>query len=206
MQDAARGVVLVAGVALQAVAAGSQLTHLVVLPGLEQPLRALYLTGGILLQRGQRAAPLACCSIVGPKRLAGCVGRLCPGPGKAPYRVVAVAGVGAALAAQYFLVQVVTLDVADELVHGRICGCRVLLAVVDLVEVARAVVEVVERSLVQRLMGQLRQHRLRAVAQKVVLVLECVALVSGVVNAASQYLLKINSLQCKFIFSKFKYR
>ena len=206
MQDAARGVVLVAGVALQAVAAGSQLTHLVVLPGLEQPLRALYLTGGILLQRGQRAAPLACCSIVGPKRLAGCVGRLCPGPGKAPYRVVAVAGVGAALAAQYFLVQVVTLDVADELVHGRICGCRVLLAVVDLVEVARAVVEVVERSLVQRLMGQLRQHGLRAVAQKVVLVLECVALVSGVVNAASQYLLKINSLQCKFIFSKFKYR
>ena len=61
--------------------------------------------------------------------------------------------------------QGVALDVADELVNGQgVCAAGVALAVVDLVQVARAVVQVVQRPLGMRLAGQGRQHGLGAVA------------------------------------------
>ena len=53
---------------------------------------------------------------------------------------------------------------------------RIAPAQVDLVQMARAVVQVVQRPLGVRLAGQRGQHGLRAVAQGVMAVVQCVAL------------------------------
>ena len=119
--------------------------------------------------------------IFGAKGLADLAAGLAPGAGQAAYGVVSEASLGFALAAQDFLVQVVALYVADELVDGlgvgraRGCPC-VALAQVDLVQVARAVVQVVQRPLGVLLTGQGGQHGLRAVAQGVMAVVQRVAL------------------------------
>ena len=65
--------------------------------------------------------------------------------------------------------QRIALDVADELVHGQGIVIRCIApAQVDLVQMARAVEQVVQRPLGVRLAGQGRQHGLGAVAQRVV--------------------------------------
>ena len=73
--------------------------------------------------------------------------------------------------------QRIALDVADELVHGQGVGLAGLtLAQVDLVQMARAVEQVVQRPLGVLLTGQGGQHGLRAVAQGVMAVVQRVAL------------------------------
>ena len=65
--------------------------------------------------------------------------------------------------------QRIALDVADELMYGQGVGLAGLtLAQVDLVQMARAVEQVVQRPLGVLLTGQGRQHGLGAVAQRVV--------------------------------------
>ena len=77
--------------------------------------------------------------------------------------------------------QRIALDVADELVHGQgliaAFGCSgITPAQVDLVQMARAVEQVVQRPLGVRLAGQGRQHGLGAVAQGVMAVVQRVRL------------------------------
>ena len=73
--------------------------------------------------------------------------------------------------------QRIALDVADELVQGQGIVIRCIApAQVDLVQVARAVEQVVQRPLGMRLAGQGRQHGLGAVAQGVMAVVQRVAL------------------------------
>ena len=118
--------------------------------------------------------------IFGAKGLADLAAGLAPGAGQAAYGVVSEASLGFALAAQDFLMQVVALYVADELVDGLgVRRMRVALAQVDLVQVAAAVVQVVEGTLHLSLAFracQGWQHGLGAVAQGVVAVGEAVAL------------------------------
>ena len=63
--------------------------------------------------------------IFGAKGLADLAAGLAPGAGQAAYGVVSEASLGFALAAQDFLVQVVALYVADELVEGWASGACV---------------------------------------------------------------------------------
>ena len=83
--------------------------------------------------------------------------------------------------------QRIALDVADELVHGQgigraFCGRRIAPAQVDLVQVARAVVQVVQRPLGVLLTGQGGQHGLGAVAQGVMAVVQRVALAGDFID------------------------
>ena len=79
--------------------------------------------------------------------------------------------------------QRIALDVADELVHGQGIVIRCIApAQVDLVQVARAVVQVVQRPLGVRLTGQGRQHGLGAVAQGVMAVAEGVRLAGDFID------------------------
>ena len=83
--------------------------------------------------------------------------------------------------------QRIALDVADELVHAQgliaAFGCSgIAPAQVDLVQMARAVVQVVQRPLGVRLAGQGRQHGLGAVAQGVMAVVQRVALASDFID------------------------
>ena len=88
---------------------------------------------GLLPSRGS--------GVFGAEGLADLAAGLAPRACESTYWVVGEAGLGFALAAQDFLVQVVALYVADELVDGlgvgraRGCPC-VALAQVDLVQVA----------------------------------------------------------------------
>ena len=104
-----------ASVATQAMAAGLQLTDLVVLPSLEQ---ARCSKPCCHLQVGEGISP--CCGTWAARveRLRVQAVGLAPGTCQAPQGVVRIACVDSALAAQYFLVQIITLNVADELVHG----------------------------------------------------------------------------------------
>ena len=79
--------------------------------------------------------------------------------------------------------QRIALDVADELVYGqgvRLAG--VPLAEVDLVQMARAVVQVVQRPLGVLLTGQGGQHGLGAVAQGVMAVVQGVRLAGDFID------------------------
>ena len=140
--------------------------------------RACELFQGLLPGRGS--------GVFGAEGLADLAAGLAPRAGQAAYWVVGEAGLGFALAAQDFLVQVVALYVADELVDGlgvgraRGCPC-VALAQVDLVQVAAAVVQVVEGTLCGPAV-QCWQHGLGAVAQRVVAVPQGVALAGGFVS------------------------
>ena len=140
--------------------------------------RACELFQGLLPSRGS--------GVFGAEGLADLAAGLAPRAGQAAYWVVGEAGLGFALAAQDFLVQVVALYVADELVDGlrvrRAGGCPcVALAQVDLVQVAAAVVQVVEGTLCGPAV-QCWQHGLGAVAQRVVAVAQGVALASDFID------------------------
>ena len=79
--------------------------------------------------------------------------------------------------------QRIALDVADELVYGQGVGLAGLtLAQVDLVQMARAVEQVVQRPLGRGLAGQLGQHGLRAVAQGVMAVAQGVRLAGDFID------------------------
>ena len=83
--------------------------------------------------------------------------------------------------------QRIALDVADELVHGQgliaAFGCSgIAPAQVDLVQMARAVVQVVQRPLGVLLTGQGGQHGLGAVAQGVMAVVQRVALAGDFID------------------------
>ena len=129
--DAACGVVAVAGVAAQAVAALAQFARFVVGVGFHQAVKRVLIRRACA-QHG--ALPVGVAGLVG---LGALVYGLAPRALPAAQGVQRVAGVHLALGAVGFAVQGVALDVADELVNGQgVCSAGVALAVVDLVQVA----------------------------------------------------------------------
>ena len=107
--------------------------------------------------------------VIGAEGGAGEGAGAAPCPCSPAQRIERIARAQTPLAARRLTVQRIALDVADELVHGQgliaAFGCSgVAPAQVDLVQMARAVVQVVQRPLGMRLAGQRGQHGLGAVA------------------------------------------